>query len=135
MADAIFSFVEAMDRCWIERRLDDLSVLLRADIIVVSPDGATRVAGLAAAVENHRAFMLRAKIAWFASGDHVVTERGDAGIVEYQWDIDWRLEGAAHDATGARSWCLRDGMARSGSFGAPSSRARMRGLGKQYGFG
>jgi hypothetical protein len=72
----------------------------RADIIVVSPDGATRVAGLVAAVENYRAFMVRAKIAWFASRDHVVTERGDAAIVEYRWDREWRSEGAAHEATG-----------------------------------
>jgi len=41
----------------------------RADIIVDQTDGETRVAGLVAAVENYRAFMVRAKIAWFASGD------------------------------------------------------------------
>jgi len=108
---------------------------LRADIIVVSPDGATRVAGLSAAVENYRAFMVRAKMVWFASRDHVVTERGDAAIVEYRGDMDWRSEGAAHEATGGRSWCSRAGMARGGSSGAPSARARLRGLWKQCGAG
>ncbi len=75
----------------------------RDNIIIVSPDGATRVAGLLAPIEKYRAFVVRAKIAWFASRDHVATQRGDATIVEYRWDMEWRSEGAAHEATGARS--------------------------------
>ena len=85
-----------LDRASVRRSVS----LSRADIIVVSPDGATCVASLDVAVENYRAFMVRAKIAWFASRDHVVTERGDAAIVEYRWDLAWRPEDAAHEATG-----------------------------------
>src|SRR3990167_10904463 len=87
-----------LDRTSVRRSVS----LSRADIIVVQTDGATRVAGLVGAVANHRTFMVRATIACFASRDHVVTERGDAAIVEYRWDMDWRSEGAAHEATGAR---------------------------------
>lgn len=79
--------------------------------------------------------MVRAKIAWFASGDHVVTERGAAAIVGYRWDMEWRSEGASHEATGARFWCSRAAMARGGPSGARSSRARLRGLEKQCGDG
>jgi ketosteroid isomerase-like protein len=100
MADHFISFVEAMDRCWIEQRFDDLSAFLAPDVVVVAPDGATRLEGLSAAVESYRSFMVRAKIAWFKSRDHVVTERGDAAIVEYRWNMAWRTDGAAHEATG-----------------------------------
>lgn len=100
MADELVSFVEAMDRCWIEHRFDDLSAFLAPDIVVVSPDGVTRLAGLLAAVDSYRAFMERAKVGWFKSNDHVVTERGDAAIVEYRWNMAWRSDGVAHEATG-----------------------------------
>ena len=73
-----------LDRTSVRRSLSSS----RADIIVVSPNDTTGVAGRSAAVENYRAFMVRAKIVWFASRDHVVTERGDAAIVEYRWDRD-----------------------------------------------
>jgi ketosteroid isomerase-like protein len=111
MADALILLVEAMDRCWIDRRFDDLSAFLAPDIVVVSPDGGTRLQGLPAAVESYRSFMARAKIAWFASRDHVVTERGDAAIVEYRWDMAWRSEGGAHEASGREILVLsrRDG--------------------------
>ena len=111
MTDALVSFVEAMDRCWIERRFDDLSAFLAPDIVIVSPDGATRVAGLFAAVESYRSFMARSKVAWFAARDHVVTERGDAAIVEYRWDMAWRSDGVAHEASGRELLVLarRDG--------------------------
>lgn len=116
----------------------------RADIIIVSPDGATGVAGLSAAVENYRAFMVRAKIVWFASRDHVVTERGDAAIVGYRWDMEWRSEGATHEATGREVQLLagRDGARRivwrtqlPGQVERPVEtvrrRFRMRGVGSQ----
>jgi hypothetical protein len=75
MADELVSLDEAMDRCWIEHRFDDLSAFLAPDIVVVSPDGVTRLAGLSAAVDSYRTFMARAKVGWFKSNDHVVTER------------------------------------------------------------
>lgn len=100
MADTLISFVEAMDRCWIEHRFDDLSAFLAPDVVFVSPSGETRLEGLAAAVESYRSFMERAKIAWFAARDHAVTERGDAAIVEYRWDTAWRSDGVAHEASG-----------------------------------
>jgi len=107
----------------------------RADIILVSPNDATRVTGLLAAVEAYRAIMVRAKIAWFASRDHDVTERGDAAMVEYRWDREWAVGGRCARATGARSWCSSAGMSRGGSSGAPNSGARLRGLWKQCGAG
>ena len=111
MADALIPFVEAMDRCWIEHRFDDLSAFLAPDVILVSPDGKTRLTGLSAAVESYRAFMACAKIERFDSRDHVVTERGDAAIVEYRWDMAWRSDDAAHEAAGREILVLarRDG--------------------------
>jgi len=100
MTNALISFVDAMDRCWLEHRFDDLSAFLAPDVVVVSPDGATRLKGLVAAVESYRSFMVRAKVAWFAAHDHIVTERGDAAIVEYRWDMAWRSDDAAHEASG-----------------------------------
>jgi ketosteroid isomerase-like protein len=111
MADTLISIVEAVDRCWIGHRFDDLSALLAADVVVVAPDGKTRLEGLSAAVESYRAFMARAKVERFDTRDYVVTERGDAAIVEYRWDMTWRSDGASHAATGREILVLahRDG--------------------------
>lgn len=98
MTNALISFVEAMDRCC--SNIGDLSAFLAPDVVVVSLDGATRLEGLAAAVESYRSFMVRAKVAWFAARDHVVAERGDTAIVEYRWDTAWRSTGATHEASG-----------------------------------
>lgn len=111
MSAALIAFVESMDRCWIERRFDDLSGFLALDIVMVAPDGAGRIEGISAAVESYRAFMDRSRIARFDARDHIVTERGDTAIVEYRWDMTWESGGASHEATGRELLVLarRDG--------------------------
>ena len=49
MTDADFiQFAEGMDRCWRENRFHDLDTFLADDVIVVAPDGQTRLEGIAA---------------------------------------------------------------------------------------
>lgn len=100
MSAALIALVESMDRCWIERRFDDLAAFLAPDIVMVAPGGTGRIEGLSAAAESYREFMDRSRIARFDARDHAVTERGDTAIVEYRWDMAWESEGASHEATG-----------------------------------
>ena len=101
MSANLIAFVASMDRCWIERRFDDLADFLADDVVIVAPGGQTRVKGLPAAIESYREFMGRSRVGRFATSDHVVTERGDAAVVEYKWEMAWESDGAGHDATGS----------------------------------
>ncbi|NIR59849.1 MAG: nuclear transport factor 2 family protein, partial [Gammaproteobacteria bacterium] len=74
----LIALVKELDRCWTERRFDDLRRCLAEDAVFVAPDGRARVEGREAAIEGYREFMARARVDRFEARDHVATERGDA---------------------------------------------------------
>ena len=93
-------FVERMDRCWMEHRFYDLGAFIADDVVMVAPGGRHRIEGLSAAVDSYRDFMGRSRVHRFDTSGHVVTERGDAVVVEYDWEMGWDSEGSTHEATG-----------------------------------
>lgn len=100
MADDLIAFTQQMDRCWMERRFDDLSGYLAEDVVIVAPGGKHRVAGITAAIESYREFMSRSEVGRFQSSGHAVTQRGTTAVVEYDWDMSWTDRGTNHEATG-----------------------------------
>ena len=101
MQDAEFvSFVESLDRCWLQGRFEDLTGFLAGDVVFVAPGGKPRVEGRKQAIESYRQFMSRAQISRFQTSDYVVTRRGDAAIVEYAWQMTWVVDQVEHSDTG-----------------------------------
>jgi len=47
-----------------------------------------------------RQFASLAKVERFQSGEHVVTTRGDAAVLEYEWEMIWVSSGERHHETG-----------------------------------
>jgi hypothetical protein len=94
------TFTEEMDRCWMERRFSDLSRYIADDVVMVAPGGTPRMEGLDAAVESYRQFMGRSEVSRFVASDHIVTLRGHAAIVEYDWRMAWRDHGIDNEAKG-----------------------------------
>jgi hypothetical protein len=51
MVDADFvSFIESMDRCWMEARFSELEAFLADDVVFVAPGGTPRGEGLTQAI-------------------------------------------------------------------------------------
>lgn len=100
MSVELITFVEALDRCWVERRFTDLGDFLAPDVVVVAPGGRARLDGLAAAVKSYRDFMARATIRRFEARDFICTERGITAVVEYRWDMAWDDAGTVQEASG-----------------------------------
>jgi ketosteroid isomerase-like protein len=98
MNDAEFiSFVESLDRCWLQGRLQDLSAFLAEDVIFVAPGGTPRIAGLVQVIESYRPFTSQAQVRRFQTSDHFVTWRGDTAVVEYAWQMTWVAAEAEHN--------------------------------------
>lgn len=89
MSAELAAFVDAMDRCWLEARFDDLRRFM-APGIEISVPGTERVIGIYAVIETYRDFMARCRIIHFTPSDHVATVRGSSAIVEYRWDMQWQ---------------------------------------------
>jgi ketosteroid isomerase-like protein len=101
MNDAEFiSFVESLDRCWIEGRLQDLDAFLAEDVVFVAPGGKPRGEGIAQAIESYRQFTSTAQVERFQTNDYFVTKRGDTAIVEYGWQMTWVAAQSEHDDAG-----------------------------------
>jgi ketosteroid isomerase-like protein len=101
MNDAeLISFVESLDRSWLQGRLQDLSAFLAEDVVFVSPGGTPRVAGLAQAIEGYRQFTSQAQVHRFQANDYFVTRRGDTAVVEYAWQMTWVAAEAEHNDMG-----------------------------------
>jgi ketosteroid isomerase-like protein len=94
------SFIESLDLCWMQGRLQDLDAFLAEDVVFVAPGGRTRSEGIAPAIEGYRQFTSHAQIKRFETRDHIVTQRGDTAIVEYAWEMIWVADGAEHSETG-----------------------------------
>ena len=98
--DEFISFVERMDRCWMQGRLQDLDAFLAEDVVFVAPGSRRRGEGIAQAIEGYRQFTSHARIDHFQTNDYVVTQRGDTAVVEYAWQMTWVAGGAEHNETG-----------------------------------
>jgi ketosteroid isomerase-like protein len=94
------SFVRSLDEAWSQARYDDLSKFLAEDVTFVSPDGKSRATGLETAVESYRQFAAHASVERFVTFDHIVTQRGEAAVVEYRWEMTWVASGERHDDVG-----------------------------------
>jgi ketosteroid isomerase-like protein len=95
----IVSHVQAMDRCWLERRFDDLKSYLAEEVVFVAPNGHRR-AGRDAAIESYREFMSRSEVRRCDISEPVVTRQGDTAVTEYGWDMAWDSEGQSYEAKG-----------------------------------
>jgi hypothetical protein len=42
MPDDLVAFVQQKDRCWLDKRFDDLACCIASDVVMVAPDGRTR---------------------------------------------------------------------------------------------
>jgi ketosteroid isomerase-like protein len=101
MTDSEFiSFAEALDQCWMQGRPQDLAAFLDEDVVFVAPGGEVRKAGIAHAIESYRQFMSQAKVLHFRTHSHQVTHRGDAAVLEYEWEITWVAAGTEHHDKG-----------------------------------
>jgi ketosteroid isomerase-like protein len=89
-----------MDRCWREGRFHDLDTYLADDVVLVAPDGQTRLEGLAAAVESYREFMTSSLVEHYTTSDHVITRRGGTAVIEYQWQMAWTSAGTDREDKG-----------------------------------
>lgn len=96
----LVSFAESFDRCWMEGRLDGLKSFLADDVVFVAPGGSPRTEGAAPAVESYRQFLSQAQVERFQPANYQVTMRGDAAVVEYQWQMTWSAAGMEHDESG-----------------------------------
>ena len=77
-----------------------LGSFLAADVVFVAPGGTPRAEGLESAVESYRQFVSHAQVKNFQTGDHFVTIRGDAAVVEYRWQMAWTAGGRDYAETG-----------------------------------
>jgi ketosteroid isomerase-like protein len=101
MTDADFiKFAEDMDRCWQESRFHDLATFLADDVVIVAPDGKTRLEGIAAVVESYREFTVSSLVEHYITSGYIVTHRGGAAVIEYRWEMAWTSAGADYDDTG-----------------------------------
>jgi ketosteroid isomerase-like protein len=93
-------FSEAMDRCWMDGRVEDLRNFLADDMVLVAPGGHPRLAGAAAAIDSYRQFLAHARVEQFCASHHVVTTRGTTAVGEYAWKMIWVADGKEHVDTG-----------------------------------
>lgn len=101
MDDAGFvSLVRSLDEAWSQARFDELGKYLAQDVVFVSPDGKGRATGLETAIESYRQFAAFASVERFVTFDHTVTQRGEAAVVEYRWEMTWVASGERHDDVG-----------------------------------
>lgn len=111
VANKLIDLVKAMDRCWVERRYDDLASYIAEDIIMVAPGGQARLEGLRSAIDSYREFMSRSDVRRYETSGYTVTERGVAAVVEYAWEMAWDSQGVSNEASGREVLALarRDG--------------------------
>jgi ketosteroid isomerase-like protein len=81
-------------------RLQDLDAFLAEDVVYVAPGGKPRSEGIEHAIESYRQFISHAQIKRFETHDHLVTQRGDTAIAEYEWQMTWVAAGAEHNEFG-----------------------------------
>ena len=98
--NGLAAFADAMDRCWLEQRFDDLACYIADDVVMVAPGGIHRAEGLAEAISSYREFMSRSTVDKFATAERVVTERGDTAVIEYSWEMSWRTGVAEYEESG-----------------------------------
>lgn len=91
--EELIYFVTALDRCWTERRFDELVYFLHEDFVIVAPDANVRVAGIEPAIKSYKDFMSSVEIESYAPGRHKTMEANGTAVIEYEWTMIWRTKG------------------------------------------
>jgi ketosteroid isomerase-like protein len=97
--------VEAMDRCWLERRFDDLNAYLASDVLFVAPNG-SELRGAAGAIQSYREFLDRCTVEAYETTDWEASLHGGEAVVRYTWRMRWASGGSAQAATGQETLLL-----------------------------
>lgn len=97
--EELIYFSSALDRCWLDRRFDELAYFFAPDVVLVAPEANVRLTGLSAVIDSYRSFMSNVEIETFAPGHHRPHHAGDTAVIEYDWTIIWRPAGQDQAST------------------------------------
>ena len=98
--DEIKHILKSINAAWTKGHLDDLDKYFHEDMIIAQPGFGIRGEGKNACVDSYREFAGMASIQGLSESEHVVLVWGDTAVASYRFEIEYELDGQAHQDTG-----------------------------------
>ena len=89
-----------INHAWTEGPVDDLRKYFHEDMIIAQPGFGIRGEGKNACVDSYREFAGMASIDGLRESEHVILVWGDTAVASYRFDIEYELDGQAHQDAG-----------------------------------
>ena len=98
--EEITRILKEINRAWTSGKAGELDQYFHEDMIIAQPDFGVRGEGKNACVNSYREFAGMANIQGFKESDHVVLVWGDTAVASYKFEIEYELDGQAHQDSG-----------------------------------
>lgn len=98
--EEIVRILRAVNAAWTKGDTDDLNKYFHEDMIIARPDFGIHGEGRNACVDSYKKFASMANIQGLKESQHVVLVWGDTAVASYKFEVDYELDGQAHQDAG-----------------------------------
>jgi ketosteroid isomerase-like protein len=98
--EEITRILKEINRAWTRGRADELDQYFHEDMIIAQPGFGVRGEGKNACVVSYREFAGMASIQDLKESQYVVLVWGDTAVASYKFEIEYELDGQAHQDSG-----------------------------------
>lgn len=98
--EEIIRILKEVNRAWTGGNPGDISKYFHEDMIIAQPGFGIRGEGRNACVDSYKEFTGMASIEGLRESEHVVLIWGDTAVASYKFEVEYALDGQAHQDTG-----------------------------------
>jgi ketosteroid isomerase-like protein len=98
--DEIRRILKSINEAWTKGRAEDLDKYFHEDMVIAQPGFGIRGEGKRACVDSYREFAGMASIQSLKESQHVVLVWGNTAVASYRFEIEYELDGQAHQDAG-----------------------------------
>ena len=103
-AAAVAEAMHAINQAWLEKRVDDMTPALDAEVVMVFPGFSGRMQGREPFLAGFRDFLHSATIHEFRDRGHQVDVVGDTAVITFPYEMLYSRSGERYLATGRDLW-------------------------------
>lgn len=98
--EEVTRILKEINRAWTGGNTGELDKYFHEDMIIAQPGFGVRGEGRKACVDSYREFAGMADIQSLKESEHVVLVWGDTAVASYRFEIEYELDGRAHQDSG-----------------------------------
>lgn len=100
----IFNIIKNINKAWLNGKINELRNYFHNNIVMMSPDFASKLTGIEEIVKSYWEFIEKSKIYEFEESDFQINVFDNTAIGTYTYRIIYEINNKKYDGTGREIW-------------------------------